>query len=358
MPPLLSICIPTYNRADLLYDLLRCLSLEIAPYCDDVELIVSDNCSTDHTANIIQEMSQRVKIQYNRNSNNLGFASNVKILVEQLATGEFCLIVGDDDLVRRGMVEKVLKTIKAHPEIDYIFMNLNFVHIQKRAAALQRITEFVDISEIHDAMCQRQDDTLIACGEDIISFTDMAGVFGPMPSNIFRRSRWNKVQLDPYRSSDFQLFESAFPHIAGIAHMIVSKPCFYIGYPYIAFSSMTQEWFDYWWPSVFLGPVLAISDLFKKLGAKKEMVDRYRTLVFKYVPASYYFWMLLLKKKHVNYDTFSFLSLVKRYYMYPEFWAMITRPLLMKIKFYYKKLMKLPWFIARKLYARHKPCGE
>ncbi len=337
----------------MLRDLLECLSIEITPFNNEVELIVSDNCSTDHTPEVAEQMSKKVGIRYHRNSKNIGFASNVKIMVEQLATGEFCLIVGDDDIVRRGIIEKILKTIREYPEIDYIFMNLNFVHIQRRVDLLKRITEPVDISKIHDVMCYRQEDSYVKCGEDVISFTHMAGLFGPMPSNIFRRSQWKEVKLDPGRVSDFPLFESALPHIAGIAHMIVAKPCFYIGYPYVAFSSMTQEWFDHWWPTVLLGPILTVSDLFEELGARKEMVDKYRKLVFKHQPAAYYFWMLLMKKDNVYHGHFSLVSLVKRYYMYPEFWEMIFRPIAAKIKFYYRNPVKLPQSIMRKLRAWH-----
>ena len=44
LTPTLSICIPTYNRADLLRDLLVNLTVETSDSEKDVEVVVIDNC--------------------------------------------------------------------------------------------------------------------------------------------------------------------------------------------------------------------------------------------------------------------------------------------------------------------------
>ena len=51
--PLLSICIPTYNRAELLRQCLESIISESNVFTDKVEVIVSNNCSTDKTEEII-----------------------------------------------------------------------------------------------------------------------------------------------------------------------------------------------------------------------------------------------------------------------------------------------------------------
>lgn len=45
--PLLSICIPTYDRAELLRSALLSLAPQVKEMADEVEVIISDNCSTD-----------------------------------------------------------------------------------------------------------------------------------------------------------------------------------------------------------------------------------------------------------------------------------------------------------------------
>lgn len=47
--PLLSICIPTYNRAEILDKTLFLLFSNPDFNVDEIEVVVSDNCSTDHT---------------------------------------------------------------------------------------------------------------------------------------------------------------------------------------------------------------------------------------------------------------------------------------------------------------------
>jgi abequosyltransferase len=55
MQPTLSICIPTYNRAGLLKDLLECLSVQLTTdISEKVEVVISDNCSTDRTKEVSQ----------------------------------------------------------------------------------------------------------------------------------------------------------------------------------------------------------------------------------------------------------------------------------------------------------------
>ena len=52
--PLLSICIPTYNRAELLRSALLSLVPQVKESGGEVELVVSDNCSTDDTRRVVE----------------------------------------------------------------------------------------------------------------------------------------------------------------------------------------------------------------------------------------------------------------------------------------------------------------
>lgn len=169
MKPLLSICVPTYNRAELLRGCLECLANEIAPFGDEVEIIVSDNCSTDHTREVVEQMSKKAKIRYNRNNANLGFAGNIRVLVEKLATGEFRWIIGDDDIIRKGGVEKVLSVIKSHPELDYIFINNSF---EVNKAKTDRIYGYSTLSRISRIVYRPTEDRVVEKWEDIIEFTE------------------------------------------------------------------------------------------------------------------------------------------------------------------------------------------
>ena len=82
---LLSICIPTYNRPE---SLLNCLNSLAKQKNKDFEVCISDNCSKKNIKNLIKPFGKKLKIVYNRNKKNLGFALNV-LKVSSMARGEF-----------------------------------------------------------------------------------------------------------------------------------------------------------------------------------------------------------------------------------------------------------------------------
>ena len=89
--PLLSICIPTYNRANIVYECVReCLKL---PY-DWIEVVVTNNCSSDNTAQILSGINDpRFKLFHNES--NIGYENLTKCLTN--GSGKFCLLLGDED---------------------------------------------------------------------------------------------------------------------------------------------------------------------------------------------------------------------------------------------------------------------
>ena len=66
--PKVSVCVPTNNRAALLKPFLTCLFKQTLA---DFEVIVSDNCSTDATREIVAGFSY-LRLRYHRNETNIG----------------------------------------------------------------------------------------------------------------------------------------------------------------------------------------------------------------------------------------------------------------------------------------------
>ena len=107
MKPLLSICIPTYNRLPYLKELLTDLLPQLdAVDSGQVELIVSNNASTDGTENFCQSIS-RPYLRCRKNEVNIGGDRNFLKCIQE-ARGEYVWLVGDDDLVPSGAVQKIL----------------------------------------------------------------------------------------------------------------------------------------------------------------------------------------------------------------------------------------------------------
>lgn len=115
-PPLLSICIPTFNRAGHLKECLQSVVTSHAAHRDKVELIVSDNASTDDTAEIVRcfQDSGHV-ILYSKHQANIGPHANFRAAAEA-ASGRFIWLLGDDDKLDREAVGSVLKKIEGGAE--------------------------------------------------------------------------------------------------------------------------------------------------------------------------------------------------------------------------------------------------
>ena len=103
----LSICIPTYNRLRYLRELLPEVLRQISGiHIGEVELIVSDNASTDETARYLRLVDDP-HLRWWTNEMNIGGDRNFLKCVAE-AKGEFVWLFGDDDLMPEGTVARVL----------------------------------------------------------------------------------------------------------------------------------------------------------------------------------------------------------------------------------------------------------
>ena len=90
-----SICIPQYNRIEYLLKSLH--QIEKQTY-QNIEIVVSDDGSTDDTENRIKALQQvyPFPLLFKRNEKNLGYDRNYRQAIE-LASGEYCFTLGNDD---------------------------------------------------------------------------------------------------------------------------------------------------------------------------------------------------------------------------------------------------------------------
>ena len=106
---LLTIAIPTYNRARSLERLLAILRTELEGE-DRVELLVSDNASSDSTPEVVPSFQTSNSIRYIRNLENMGADRNILQCVES-ASGKYVWVFSDDDIVVPGTVRRVLAAL-------------------------------------------------------------------------------------------------------------------------------------------------------------------------------------------------------------------------------------------------------
>ena len=124
---LLSICIPTFNRAislnytlKKLFHILNDFSVENNDF-NKIEILLSDNGSTDNT-NIV---ASSYNLTYFKQEINRGYDENISFLYST-AKGKYILFLGDDDELINDNFKKLLHFIFAiSNDIDVIFCNYN-----------------------------------------------------------------------------------------------------------------------------------------------------------------------------------------------------------------------------------------
>ncbi|MDF5726959.1 MAG: glycosyltransferase family 2 protein [Rhizonema sp. PD38] len=127
MKKLLTIAIPTFNRAKLLDKQLAWLAQAIKGFESDCEILVSDNCSTDNTQDIVkkwQAVLSTVTFHYNRNSENVGVLKNIACCLK-VATTKYVWTIGDDDPIQERAVSYVLAKIKENSNLSLLFLNFS-----------------------------------------------------------------------------------------------------------------------------------------------------------------------------------------------------------------------------------------
>jgi glycosyltransferase involved in cell wall biosynthesis len=103
--PLISICIPSYNRADLIEET---INSALSQTYTNIEVIINDNCSTDGTWALLQELAKKdTRIKIFQNESNLGAVRNWKKVMGH-ASGAYSLILWSDDLIKDTFIEKTL----------------------------------------------------------------------------------------------------------------------------------------------------------------------------------------------------------------------------------------------------------
>lgn len=118
---LLTIGIPVYNGESFIEDTINSIKIP-KELQNKVEVIVSDNCSTDKTAEIVKKYSF---IKYLKNEINIGYDRNVQNVFLK-SSGEFVwTIAADDVIVVDDALEKIINYLEAYPKLVLIHVGGN-----------------------------------------------------------------------------------------------------------------------------------------------------------------------------------------------------------------------------------------
>lgn len=182
MSPLLSICIPTYNRELFLKECLNSISEQISKN-DPIEVVISDNASTDNTSELVSSFNDKLNLKYVINEKNIGFDANCLNVVKH-ATGSYCLILGSDDCLYDAALGKILWIIR-EDKIDLIHYGYTQCGI--------------DIKDVKcDFPVTNNSSTINTRSESLYTYlvgmNNISNLFAFISTFVFRRSMWDAIQ--------------------------------------------------------------------------------------------------------------------------------------------------------------------
>ena len=115
--PLVSICVPTCNRAGFLKGSLPTIC---GQSYEPLEILISDNASADGTEDLCRELQKKdLRVRYLRQPINIGLYPNHNFCIEE-SRGEYLCLFHDDEVYAPEMIQEYVGFMQAHPEVGLL----------------------------------------------------------------------------------------------------------------------------------------------------------------------------------------------------------------------------------------------
>ena len=242
--PVISICIPTFNRARNLENCLQSITESGKGFNEKFEVCVSNNASNDETDDVVKRAMLNLNINYHKNERNLGIPKNF-VKVVSIASGEFIWLIGDDDLLLPDTFERLIPLIENNKEADFFYLNsfhLDYEYVESKSHPFninelpknmepfskEKISRKLDFFDLIDPK---------------ISFDFLGGMF----LSLFRKKNWDKhvnaLNAEAIESpSTFSHFDNTFPHIKIWASAFSNSPAYFNQQPMNVCITGVREW--------------------------------------------------------------------------------------------------------------------
>ena len=298
--PLLSICISTYNRAEWLALSLKNLTRLVPDPRAEIEIVVCDNTSTDHTPDVVQPYLGRTDFRYYRNPENVGMLGNLRVTANH-AKGQYIWILGDDDLLKTGSVEYVIQVIRRYPGIALLYLNYALT-------CKQDAKEVADLDQLlHESPPNVPPGPDITAPVHQIS-TVTENFFTAIYCLVFRRDHALKAYSQNTDGRPFSTLLTCVPTTYYVLNFMMNEPACWVGEPQLVVNTYVS-WLKY--ISIWtLERFPEIHDLAEKMGADPNGVNHWRT---RHLPEVVHFFREIFENdQESNIEYFSAQRLVER----------------------------------------------
>jgi abequosyltransferase len=229
---ILSICIPTYNRAAYIGETLESI---IPQLDDDDEILIVDGASTDNTEDVVRQYTMKeTRIRYIRLPTKGGLEQDYDKSM-QLAYGKYCWLFSDDDILKPGAVNAVKSAIDEGHDLVVVNAEMRTRNLSKRLVRKQLA---IDKNKKYGP--DNMEDLFI----DSVEYLMYIGAV------VIRRNIWLSRERESYYGTDFI-------HVGVIFQNPLPGSSFIIAEPYIIIRYGNSQWiprsFDIWmfkWPKL------------------------------------------------------------------------------------------------------------
>lgn len=230
--PLLSICIATYNRSGYIGETLDSILPQLT---SAVEIVVADGASTDATAEVVRQYEKRdSRVRYIRLPVKGGVDHDYDKAVE-FASGEYCWLFTDDDILRPGGIAAVVRALEKG--FDLVVVNAEVKSRNLDSLLQSRRAPF--LKDRTYSQVEREE-----------FFSDLLGYLSFIGAVVIKRSVWMSRERARY-------FGTEFIHVGVIFQSQLSTPVFFMAEPYVTIRFDNAQWeprrFQIWmfkWPEL------------------------------------------------------------------------------------------------------------
>lgn len=297
---LLTIGIPVYNGEAFVEDTIKSIQIP-KEFQNKVEILVSDNCSTDGTAEIVKKHSF---IKYSKNNENIGYDRNIQNIFLNASGKYVWTIAADDVIIVDDALEKIINLIEANSK-------LALIHIGGNPELIYEYSHYK--------------------GEDF--FNNSKFQSGGVSSNIIERQIW--LNSDPA-----SFFDSGWIHFGVIMNIanrfesIVTKDKLIDENPRSA--SLNKSWDSKGSSLVVMLNLIKIFANMENLNYSKDVQNSAKMLIKKNYPKE----IIKAKAKGLKVNINLIFDFIVCYKSFPSFWIidlpfLLSPPLL--CRYIYKK---------------------
>jgi glycosyltransferase involved in cell wall biosynthesis len=173
---LISIGIPTFNRSKLL---ITAISSALNQSYKNIEIIISNNCSTDNTAEILKPYKKLKNIKVFNQRKNIGVVNNWNFCLNK-SKGKYFIMLSDDDELKNDCINDLIRGFI----IDNVSMSLGKAEIRnsKKIKNDSKKSNHINILEGEEFISQCLNYSLVAYPSALLFNTELAKKNGCYPN--------------------------------------------------------------------------------------------------------------------------------------------------------------------------------